>query len=713
MPESGYQVLSSEREEEVRFQFTPNIARTRWNHIEDLDTFFTRIYLYHQRHGFLCLLLQAALDLLQVVFLLVFSLFLFYCIDYPVLFRDKPADPGKGTNSTDKVRLSDVILPTSKCISQFTFLTYLYMLPLLIFAIFRLMKLFSVAYHYGDIKAFYNIALHIPDKELENYTWREIVQKVIEAQKEQHMCIHKLDLTELDIYQRILRTKNYLIALLNKSILPTRFNIPFLGELTYFSHGMKYNLNLLLFWGPWSPFENNWHLKPEYKQAGKRLELAQSLRKAIGWVALVNLLLCPVVFTWQLIYKLCDNAQMVKNEPSVLSVRMWSLYSKIYLRHFNELDHELSARLSRAYVPAAKYLQSFAAPISVIIAKNTMFFTSAIMVPILALTIYDDSILTIEHMITILSGLSLLFLICRSLVDDEKEIVCQESLMTAVLAEVHYLPDSWVGKAHTQQVSNQFSQIFPFKANYLINELISPLVTPFILLFWLRPRALEIVDFYRNYTAEVAGVGDVCAFSMMNLRKNGNPTWRSPGPNTSENPVSKLPQVDQAEDGKIEMSLLNFSVRNPTWDPVDIEAKEFVEEIIAKTRKVYPATSESFMDPIIQHEITNSNLHIAEIPSCLLGLDQSTRLLHKEGLTGRPNRINTNSIMCSSAFTTSDYLVSIELNQSALLLHSIHRKQLEERGSFASTSVAPSTSQKTNIPVQERTPLLKPGARIV
>lgn len=52
----------------------------------------------------------------------------------------------------------------------------------------------------------------------------------------------------------------------------------------------------------------------------------------------------------------------------------------------------------------------------------------------------------------------------RSLVDDDKEIVCQESLMTAILTEVHYLPDSWVGKAHTQLVSNQFSQIFPFKA---------------------------------------------------------------------------------------------------------------------------------------------------------------------------------------------------------------------------------------------------------
>lgn len=134
--------------------------------------------------------------------------------------------------------------------------------------------------------------------------------------------------------------------------------------------------------------------------------------------------------------------------------------------------------------------------------------------------------------------------------------------------------------------------------NYLLNELISPLVTPFILYFWLRPRALEIVDFYRTYTAEVAGVGDVCAFSMMNLRKNGNPAWRSPGPSLPVTPTTNSPQVDQAEDGKVEMSLLSFSVRNPAWDPVDVEAKEFVDEIIAKTRHKYPSTSESTTNPV-------------------------------------------------------------------------------------------------------------------
>lgn len=45
----------------------------------------------------------------------------------------------------------------------------------------------------------------------------------------------------------IFRTKNYLIALVNKCVLPTHYNIPFIGDIAYFSHGMKYNLNLLLF----------------------------------------------------------------------------------------------------------------------------------------------------------------------------------------------------------------------------------------------------------------------------------------------------------------------------------------------------------------------------------------------------------------------------------------------------------------------------------
>ena len=39
-----------------------------------------------------------------------------------------------------------------------------------------------------------------------------------------------------------------------------------------------------------------------------------------------------------------------------------------------------------------------------------------------------------------------------------------------------------------------------------------------------REKAQEIVEFFHNFTVEVVGVGDVCSFAQMDIRKHGNPT---------------------------------------------------------------------------------------------------------------------------------------------------------------------------------------------
>jgi autophagy-related protein 9 len=51
--------------------------------------------------------------------------------------------------------------------------------------------------------------------------------------------------------------------------------------------------------------------------------------------------------------------QLVRREPGVLGSRRWSNYGRLYLRHFNELDHSLNQRLSRGYKPAIGYMNSF------------------------------------------------------------------------------------------------------------------------------------------------------------------------------------------------------------------------------------------------------------------------------------------------------------------------------------------------------------------
>lgn len=53
----------------------------------------------------------------------------------------------------------------------------------------------------------------------------------------------------------------------------------------------------------------------------------------------------------------------------MLGVRMWSNYGRLSLRHFNELDHELNARLNRGYDFADKYMSSFSSPIGIVLAK--------------------------------------------------------------------------------------------------------------------------------------------------------------------------------------------------------------------------------------------------------------------------------------------------------------------------------------------------------
>lgn len=49
--------------------------------------------------------------------------------------------------------------------------------------------------------------------------------------------------------------------------------------------------------------------------------------------------------------------------------RRWSLFGKVFLRHFNELDHELIVRLNRAYLPSVKYMDLFVLPVATILAR--------------------------------------------------------------------------------------------------------------------------------------------------------------------------------------------------------------------------------------------------------------------------------------------------------------------------------------------------------
>jgi hypothetical protein len=115
------------------------------------------------------------------------------------------------------------------------------------------------------------------------------------------------------------------------------------------------------------------------------------------------------------------------------------------------------------------------------------------------------------------------------------------------------------------------------RLSFIIEEVLSPIVTPYVLIFKLRYRAHEIIDFFRQNTTDIQGVGDVCKLAQLDLKQ---PSSHS----DSYDHDSSL----RAPSPKTELSLLNFSVRHPNWQPASSEAQQLLERIKNKTRELFP-----------------------------------------------------------------------------------------------------------------------------
>lgn len=109
---------------------------------------------------------------------------------------------------------------------------------------YRLLQLY-------EIQTFYYTVLQIKDSDLSSIPWRDVVQRICKQQPHVHLVVNQEQITPLDIYQRILRYKNYMVAFVDNDVLPLHIQVPFVGKVSYLSSGLRLNLEWLLFWGPW------------------------------------------------------------------------------------------------------------------------------------------------------------------------------------------------------------------------------------------------------------------------------------------------------------------------------------------------------------------------------------------------------------------------------------------------------------------------------
>lgn len=72
------------------------------------------------------------------------------------------------------------------------------------------------------------------------------------------------------------------------------------------------------------------------------------------------------------------------------------------------------------------------------------------------------------------------------------------------------------------QVHTAFGQIFEMKITVFFQELLSVVLTPFVLWFSLPACTENIIDFFREFTVHVEGVGYVCSFAVFDFKRHGN-----------------------------------------------------------------------------------------------------------------------------------------------------------------------------------------------
>lgn len=195
------------------------------------------------------------------------------------------------------------------------------------------------------------------------------------------------------------------------------------------------------------------------------------------------------------------------------------------------MPHLFQSRLFKSYSISKQYVDQFPKTKTSILAKFVSFVAGSFAAVLILLSIFDpDAFLhfqiTKDRSVLFYIGLfGSILAISRGMIPKEYEesIETPEVLMQHIVQHTHYLPPHWYGKLHSLDIYTEFCELFQLKVVNFLRELMSVLLTPFILWYGFSDQRCErIVDFFREFTIHVDGIGHVCSFAVFDFSKLGN-----------------------------------------------------------------------------------------------------------------------------------------------------------------------------------------------
>ncbi|KAI8056863.1 autophagy protein Apg9-domain-containing protein [Syncephalis plumigaleata] len=428
---------------------------------------------------------------------------------------------------------------------------------------------------------FYTFLLEIPDCDMQTVDWNLVVSRIIKLRETTPSILNahpSLRINAHDICNRILRKENYLIALINKDLLdltvpaPLRY-MPMLGG-PLLTRTVEWNLQLCLIN---YAFDENGQVKKAFLRDSQRHMLIEGLRRRFITMGFINFICAPFIFVYLLLMLFFRYLAEYHKYPSAISSRQYTRFARWKFREFDELPHLFQKRLDRSLEDANRYVDQFPRQNTAHLARFISFIAGSFALVLFLLTILDQELLisfyiTSDRSVAFYLGLfGTIFAVARGAIPDENIVFEPEKTLRAVVAETHYLPSEWRNRLHTDEIRRQFCELFDLKVTILLQELIAVIFTPFILWFSLPGCSSQIIDFFREFTVHVDGVGYICSFALFDFKRHGNIRYGAPSEAINEHYISK--------EGKMEKSFINFKANNPDWEPEDMAGSLYLTRL--------------------------------------------------------------------------------------------------------------------------------------
>ena len=560
-------------------------AMFRWVNVTDLDNFLVDVYDYYIHHGFWSTILLRFFGLLNVAFIIGFTVFLTQCVNYRSI---------KGSNKMSEILVSQCTRQMGIIPNVFLWSTTFIWLSKSVQYIFDIPRL-------GHMHDFFLYLLDIPEQEIQSISWQEVVSRLmalrdanptitskstrpgafVRTQDKQRMDAH-------DIANRLMRRQNYMIAMINKDILDVTLPIPYFRHRKLFTRTLEWNLELCIMD---FIFNRKGQVRPLFLKDTHRKELANTLRTRFIIAAFGSLVLAPFLATFFVLKHFFTNFNDYQKNPGQIGMREYTPFAQWKFREFNELSHLFRRRINMSYPFAERYVNQFPKDKTIQVARFVSLISGAVVSVLGLATVFDqDNFLNFE----ITPGRTTIFYIgifgsiwavARGLLPEDNMVYDTTFSIQEVIQFTHYEPNHWANRLHTVEVKDEFSQFYRMKVLIFLEEVLSIFWTPFILWFSLPQCSERIIDFFREFTVHVDGIGYVCTFAEFRFMGQAiRPVPKERNTATDDEPATMAPtrpgtnvnnKADPrddyfaSKDNKLENSywgFMNDYARNPKTD---------------------------------------------------------------------------------------------------------------------------------------------------